>query len=61
MKTGFSLCGKLQRENPVLALFWPCTGLQRVQPSLGQAAPPVKRVEHLPKGLIAFTENNPRT
>ena len=28
MKTGFSLCGKLLRENPVLALYWPCTGLQ---------------------------------
>ena len=27
MKTGFSLCGKLHRENPVLALYWPCTGL----------------------------------
>ena len=26
MKTGFSLCGKLHRENPVLALYWPCTG-----------------------------------
>ena len=31
MKTGFSLCGKLHRENPVLALYWPCTGLQCVQ------------------------------
>ena len=30
MKTGFSLCGKLHRENPVLALYWPCTGLQRI-------------------------------
>ena len=28
MKTGFSLCGKLHRENPVLALYWPCRGLQ---------------------------------
>ena len=28
MKTGFSLGGKLHRENPVLALYWPCTGLQ---------------------------------
>jgi hypothetical protein len=28
MKTGFSLCGKLHRENPVLALYWPCSGLQ---------------------------------
>jgi hypothetical protein len=28
MKTGFSLCGKLHRENPVLTLYWPCTGLQ---------------------------------
>ena len=28
MKTGFSLCEKLHRENPVLALYWPCTGLQ---------------------------------
>ena len=27
-ETGFSLCGKLHRENPVLALYWPCTGLQ---------------------------------
>ena len=26
MKTGFSLCGKLHRENPVLALYWLCTG-----------------------------------
>ena len=31
MKTGFSLCGKLHRENPVLALFWPCTGLQCIK------------------------------
>ena len=31
MKTGFSLCGKLHRENPVLALHWPCTGLQCAQ------------------------------
>ena len=32
MKTGFSLCGntqgQLHRENPVLALYWPCKGLQ---------------------------------
>ena len=28
MKTGFSLCEKLHREIPVLALYWPCTGLQ---------------------------------
>jgi len=28
MKTGFSLCGKLHRENPVLSLYRPCTGLQ---------------------------------
>ena len=28
MKTGFILCGKLHRDNPVLALYWPCTGLQ---------------------------------
>jgi hypothetical protein len=33
MKPGFSLCNfshreKLQRENPVLALYWLCTGLQ---------------------------------
>ena len=27
MKTGFSLCGNVQRVNPVLALYWPCTGL----------------------------------
>ena len=26
MKAGFSLCGKLHREIPVLALYWPCTG-----------------------------------
>ena len=31
MKTGFSLCGKLHREFPVLALYCPCTGLQCCQ------------------------------
>jgi hypothetical protein len=32
MRTGVrcneNRCGKLHRENPVLALYWPCTGLQ---------------------------------
>ena len=28
MKTGFALCSFSHRENPVLALYWPCTGLQ---------------------------------
>jgi hypothetical protein len=28
MKTGFPCVGKLHRENPVLALYWPCTGWQ---------------------------------
>ena len=27
-ENSFSLCGKLHREIPVLALYWPCTGLQ---------------------------------
>ena len=26
MKTGFSLCGNTTQGNPVLALYWPCTG-----------------------------------
>ena len=28
MKKGFSLWEKLHRENPVMALYWPCTRLQ---------------------------------
>ena len=28
MKTGFSLCCISHREYPVLAQYWPCTGLQ---------------------------------
>ena len=28
MKTGFSLCGNTTQGNPVLALYWPCKGLQ---------------------------------